>query len=158
MHLLRASLRSLVVLFAAGCTGPVLEVGDDHPSGIPADLSTRCPAPSATTRRFDTDDQARLALVGRWYRCRGQGTRALYFAGIDFAGNREWFSLEDTPEGIVRASEPARRGTFDVIRGSILLFIADGSQQSALPLFDASGQTMNIVYTDEPVDVAFVRE
>ncbi len=152
-----------LLVITTACDGEILYVGDDDRSPLVVDpsLLAQCAPAAETTRRFDSEAALKAALVGRWLRCRGQDTGALYFPGIEFTGRGEWYALEgDGVTGLVRASNPARHGFFASFGTSTLLLqFADLQSQSLVVLFDESGRKMSVVFsTTKPVDISFVRE
>lgn len=138
-----------------------MDVGDDEPSPVHVDPATlsRCADPSETTYRFDTEDAFAAALVGRWFRCRGQDTGALYFPGVEFSDRGWWWALEaDGSGGYVRATDPARFGTYTTWGSSISMAFENAASQSLVVLFDSSKTRMNVIYSSQPLDVAYVHE
>lgn len=145
-------------LLLAGCDGSALGVGSDERAAEPAAVIAGCPSTSETSRRFQSDDEATVALVGRWTRCRGASVPLLQADGLEFTEDEEWFALDEGRDGPVRAAEPARHGFFSVSRGEVVFFAPDNTTLgTAVFLFDVTGLKMNAVYAEGPVDVAYVR-
>lgn len=155
---------ALLPLAFFGCEGHALNVGDDAPPPlvVPPDVASRCKPSPTTARTFATSAELEAALVGRWLRCRGVDSGALFAPGIELTADfNRWYELVDDGSGaLTRSTADTASGHWTVEAPLTLnLFFGNNARQTLVVLFDPDGLHFSVERsTFDAADVGFVHE
>jgi hypothetical protein len=124
--------------------------GGSNPSAGP-EANTLCTADGYFDRTVLTEAAFRARIVGQWMSCGTTSVFGTSEAGLEITADGNWYKLVENAGQVVRATEPAAAGTYDVIDTSSM----NGSGSFQLNLASGLGTVMvHPQFTNQPVKMA----